>query len=785
MPIVMKAETLDIEKTLAYLTLDEKIKMLSGDGMWHTFGAGELPRVRTSDGPNGLRMTSGAQTSAVPATCYPTLGMLANSWDPALMYSVGVGLGREATAMGVNLLLAPGVNIKRNPLGGRNFEYFSEDPLLSGELGKAYIRGVQATGVGACVKHFAANNQEAFRMTSDSVIDPRALREIYLRPFEIALAAHPEAIMCAYNALNGDKCAESKKLLTDILRKEWGYDGTVISDWGAVTDRVKSLEAGLDLAMPDSLGLFEKQLRAAVDDGRITEKQIDESVKRIVALIDNVYLEPYGDFDADAHDRLAYNAAAQSLVLLKNDDGFLPLTRDMKILVCGEYAVNPPIQGGGSSHVSPLRSVSPLDAFILRGIEVTFCRGYSPDKKSNDKFTAEALECARSADAVVVFTGTPAPAEGVDRETIELPPEQNALIAELTAAGHRVVVVSCSAGPIAMPWVNRVRGIIYAGLNGQNGALAAVDALYGRINPSGKLAETFPADLSDLGSDFGGERVLYRESIFVGYRHYDATDRRPLFPFGHGLSYCDVSYDGISVSRTGDGDFELTVTLTNKSVRDTYEIVQVYAADRTGKITCAKKQLAGFTKAFIEGQTTVQVNIALDGRAFEYYDAKTGKFVRPDGKFDILVGSSAADIKCTASVKLDGSAEQAHYPDSYAIPFRNKISDDDFRTVSGEDFPAPRETPRKGKYTLACSVADIQNTLAGKIAKRIIASKAKAAGAPDSPDRKAFIASAMNTPLSSVAAMSDGMMPLNTAKGLVEMANGRFFKGIKLMLSKE
>lgn len=783
--MITDAEKLDIEKTLAYLTLEEKLRLLSGDGMWHTFGAGELPRVRMSDGPHGLRMTSGATTSAVPSTCYPTLGMLANSWDPALMYSIGVGLGHEATAMGVNLLLAPGVNIKRHPLGGRNFEYLSEDPLLSGELGKAYINGVQATGVGACLKHFAANNQEDLRMTSDSVIDPRALREIYLKPFEIALEAQPEAVMCAYNKLNGEWCAENKKLLTDILRGEWGYNGAVVSDWGAVRDRAKSLAAGVDLAMPDSLGAFEETLRKAVANGTVPEQAIDDALRRLLGLIDNVYLEPYGDFDADAHDRLAYNAAVAGLVMLKNDSGFLPLTRDLKILVCGENAMSSPIQGGGSSHVSPLRSLSPLDSFILRGIDVTYCRGYSADAKLNSSCVAEALDAAAGSDAVVVFVGQPAPTEGVDRETLDLPPEQNNLIAELTAAGHRVVIVVCGAGPIAMPWVNRVRAILYTGLNGQNGALAAVDALYGRINPHGKLAETFPADLSDIGSDFGGERVLYRESIFVGYRYYDAIDRRPLFPFGHGLSFSEITYDHATVRRNADGTAEATVTITNKSVRDTYEIIQVYVADKSGRMLCARKQLAGFIKAFAEGQTTTTLTIPLNKSAFEFFDAKQNKFVTIDGDFDVLIGASSADIKFTLPLHVDGEFnDNVPFPAAYTIPHRAKISDADFTALLGAPIPSVPAKPKKGEYTLACCINDILPTLPGKIAKSIVMRRAKTMGDKTSAEYKAFVASALFTPLSAVAAMSDGAMSLNTAKGIVEMANGRLFKGLKYLLKK-
>lgn len=623
----MDEEKLDIEKTLAYFTLDEKTRMLSGDGLWHTFGAGEMPRVRMSDGPNGLRMTDDENLSAVPATCYPAPSMLACSWDPALLYSVGAGIGKEATAMGVNLLLAPAVNIKRHPLGGRNFEYYSEDPLLAGELGKAFISGVQSTGVGACVKHFAANNQETRRMYSDSVIDMRALREIYLKPFEIALEAAPEAVMCAYNKLCGEYCSQNEFLLTTVLRDEWGFDGAVISDWGAVRDRSRALAAGLDLAMPDSRGLFEQNINAALADRSITE---------------------------------------------------------------------------------------------------------------------------------------------------------------LTAAGHRVIAVLCGAGPVRMPWINRVRAVVYAGLNGQNGALAAVDALYGRINPRGKLAETFPLDLSDAGDDFGKEQTIYRESIFVGYRYYDKINHDVLFPFGHGLSFSEISYDTMTVKRIGDAEFDVTVTLTNKSARDAYEIVQLYVADRTGRVMCAQKQLAGYMKVFIEGQTSTVATVRIKRRAFEFFNVENNAFEVADGEYKIIAAASAADVRLTATVKVNGEFSGAQqYPAVYVCPIRSKITDADFEQLLGAPIERPQPRPQRGEYTLDCCITDIQHTFAGKIAKRAVMRRADGAGEPNSPERAAFIASALNTPLSAVYAMSGGAMTANQAKGVMEIANGKLFKGLKLVLKKD
>lgn len=777
----MDAERLDIDKTLRFLTLEEKIDMLSGSDMWHTFGAGELPRARMADGPNGLRMTDGISASAVPATCYPTPSMLANSWDPALLYNVGAAIGREATAMGVNMLLAPCLNIKRNALGGRNFEFFSEDPMLNGELGKAFIHGVQSTGVGACVKHFAANNRETERMYSDSVTDARALREIYLKPFETALAAEPAAIMCAYNKVNGKYCSESAFLLKSVLRKEWEFKGVTLSDWGAVRNRATSLAAGLDLAMPYS-PLFADDVKTALEYGEISEADIDDALRRILELVDNVYLEPYGDYDSDAHDKLSYNAAVDSVVLLKNENGFLPLTKNMRVAVIGAYAENAPVQGGGSSHVTALKYMSPLDAFAFRSVEVSYFRGYGKNAKENKAFYEEALAGAASSDAVIVYAGVPAPHEGADRTDLALPPEQNELITGLTNAGHRVVVVLCTPGAVQMPWINRVRAVVYGGLNGQNGATAAVDVLFGRVNPRGKLAETFPLEATDITRS---RQDIYTESIFVGYRYYDSADKPVLFPFGHGLSFSDISYDGMRVKRLGGNEFEVSVTLTNNSARDAYETVQIYVSDRTGRIMCAKKQLAGFKKIHIEGKTSAVADIKLTKAAFEFFNAENEKFSICDGEFKIMCAASSADVKHEISVKVDGDhVGKTDVPASYKLPLSGVFSDDDFKALYGDELPDIPAPAKRGEFTLDNCINDMAKTAAGKIAVAAVRRKAKAYGAQGSPERDAFIASAMGTPLSAAAAMSDGAMSVNAAKGLVEAANGKIFKGIKLILKK-
>ena len=780
----MDSERLDIEKALSAFTIEEKLRMLSGDGMWHTYGAGEIPRVKMSDGPNGLRMVDGA--SAVPSTCYPTASMLANSWDPALLYSIGSAMGREATALGVNLLLAPGINIKRHPLCGRNFEYYSEDPILAGTLAKAFVGGVQSTGVGACVKHFAANNQEAYRMYSDSIVDMRALRELYLKPFELAAKAEPAALMCAYNKLNGHYCSESEFLLKQVLRDDWGYRGVTLSDWGAVRSRTKSLCAGLDLEMPSSGGIFSSDLRLALKTGAITEGTIDESLRRTLELVDNVYLEPYGDFDADAHDKLCYAAAVDSIVLLRNDNGFLPLTKNMKIAVIGELASSAPIQGGGSSHVTPFKAVSPLDAFAERGVEVTYCRGYSDNAKENRRLFDEAMNAANDTDAVIVYVGQSVPTEGIDRFSLDLPTAQDELINALSGAGHRVVVVLAGAGPVKMPWVKRVKAILYQGLCGQVGALAAIDILFGRVNPRGRLAETFPIDDAELGSDFGGLRTVYRESLFVGYKYYDAIKRRVMFPFGHGLSFSDISYDELHVKRLGNNEFTVEITLTNNSVRDAYETVQVYVSDRTGRVLRPEKQLEGYKKVFIEGKSTAVVEIKLDKSAFEFWNEEKHAFSLCDGEYRILVGASASDIKKEMSVKIDGDfTGRIPYPEAYKVPVRAKLTDEDFAVLYGA--PVPPETPRpvKGEHTLDSCVADISSCLAGKILASKIKRGAKKVGKKGSVEYESNLHGGLYTPLSAMASMWGPDMPKERALGIVLMANGHFFRGLKTMLKKK
>lgn len=770
-------ERMDIEKTLDYLTPSEKLRMLCGDGAWHTFGTGEIPRVRMADGPNGVRMADGISSPAVAATCFPAPSMLANSWNAAACYAIGAAMGREATALGVNLLLAPAVNIQRHPLGGRNFEYYSEDPLLSGELGKAVIAGIRSTGVGAAVKHFAANNCETMRMYSDSVVDMRALHEIYLKPFRIALKAQPEAVMTAYNKLNGTLCSQNEYLLTDVLRNQWGYNGVTLSDWGGVRDNVASLRAGLDLSMPES----EMNLNCLADAliaGEIDETLVCSALRRTLQLVDDVYLGPDGDFDVDAHNAAAYNIATESVVLLKNDGKILPLTKNMKVAVCGELAETAPYEGDGSCHVTPvIQPLSPLDAFKKRALAVSYFKGYSSDPKRKAELISEAVDGTADTDAVIVYVGQPAPSEGVDRTTLSLPAEQDELIFALTAAGRKVIAVLCSAGPVLMPWIFRAYAVLYAGLNGQAGALAAVDALYGRINPSGKLAQTFPAE--DVPPPPDPLRVLYKESIFVGYRYYDAKDIKPLFPFGHGMSYSDISYSDLKVKRRGDCEFDVTFTLTNSGPRNAYEIAQVYVSDRTDRVNAPVKQLGAYARVLVEGLSSTSVTVRLSRDAFEFYDTKTNSFRVPDGEFVISVAASSRDEKIALPVKVNGDFNEYAKSELYALPL-GEISDGDFQNFYGE-FPPRRVKPVKGEFTFDCCIADMADTFIGKRMLAAIKRRAKSAFGAGTPEAKAYIEQATATPLYSVITMSDGAMTSATAEAIITMANGKFFAGLKLL----
>ncbi|HLV09360.1 MAG TPA: glycoside hydrolase family 3 C-terminal domain-containing protein, partial [Halanaerobiales bacterium] len=603
----------DIKKIISKMTLEEKAGLCSGKDWWNTRAVKRLgiPSIMMSDGPHGLRklLQESDQQKSVPATCFPTASALASSWDRKLLNETGKALGEECQAEGVSVLLGPGANIKRSPLCGRNFEYYSEDPYLSSELATAYIKGVQSQGVGTSLKHFVANNQEHRRMSVDAWIDERVLREIYLASFETAVReAQPWTVMCSYNRVNGEYASEHPYLLTDILKKEWGYEGFVVSDWSAVNERVDALRAGLELEMPTSHGVGDRKIVEAVKKGELEEEVLDRAVERLLKIIFRIVdnKKENAEYDQEAHHQLARKIARESMVLLKNEDNILPLKQEDSIAVIGAFAREPRFEGGGSSHVNPAKLDCAYDEIkkIAEIAEVTYTEGYRLDSDKTDKeLLEEAKKVAQQADIAVIFAGLPDhfESEGYDRKHLRLPDSHRELIEEISKVQENLVVVLSNGAPVEMPWLDQVKGLLESYLGGQAAGGAVADLLFGRANPCGKLAETFPRKLSDNPSflNFPGEgdRVDYHEGLFVGYRYYDFKEIEPLFPFGYGLSYTDFEYTGISVDKKelkAGESLQVNVMVKNRGKMKGKEIVQLYVRDIESTVIRPEKELKGF-----------------------------------------------------------------------------------------------------------------------------------------------------------------------------------------------
>ncbi|WRP17544.1 glycoside hydrolase family 3 C-terminal domain-containing protein [Carboxydochorda subterranea] len=672
----------DIEALVRQMSLEEKAALCSGATPWTTKPLARLgvDSITVSDGPHGLRRPieqADMIGRSIPATCFPTASALACSWDRDLLREVGEALGVEARALGVHVLLAPGVNMKRTPLCGRNFEYYSEDPYLAGELASAYVEGVQSTGVGTCLKHFAANNQESERLSISAEIPERVLREIYLAAFErVVTQARPWSVMCSYNRINGTYASQHRHLLTEILRDEWGFEGAVISDWGAVDDRVAGIEAGLDLEMPGPSPCNDRRIVEAVRSGRLDEQALDRAVTRILALVERALAQPGARDPArglqapevEAHHRLARRAAARCMVLLKNDGGVLPLdpARLRSVAVLGHMAVAPQFQGGGSSRVQPTRVDVPLDELraAAGSVALTYYQGYLESGEPDDALLRSAARAAEAADAALIFAGLPdgVESEGYDRLDMELPPGHVALIQAVAAVQPRTVVVLHNGAPVSMAgWIDRVPAVLLAGLAGQASGGAVADILFGRVNPSGKLAETYPVRLEDNPSylNFPGEngKVFYGEGLFIGYRYYEARGVQPLFPFGHGLSYTTFSYGQASLSRPSiaPGDsLEVQVPVTNTGSRDGEEIVQLYVRPHRSQLPRPVKELKGFARVALAPGETRPASFRLTIRDFSYYDPERGGWVAEPGTYDLLIGASSQDIRVQATVVLTG-----------------------------------------------------------------------------------------------------------------------------------
>lgn len=664
--------SLDISYLLKNLTLEEKAGLCSGEGNWWTKAVDRLGlgSIMMSDGPNGLRKQEDESTSdnlginkSVEAVCFPTGSAMAATFNKELMYELGNHLGQAARAEGLHTLLGPAINIKRSPLCGRNFEYLSEDPCLAGELAASYTKGVQENGVGVCVKHFAVNNQEFHRMTTDAVVSERALREIYLAAFEtVVKKAGPWSFMCAYNRLNGTYCCENEWLLSQVLRKEWGFDGIVMTDWGAMNDRVRALKAGLELEMPSSHGVRDQLIVQAVKEGKLAQEELDWSVKLLLEWISKAAEGKKGSYDKEEQHRFAKEAAKEGAVLLKNQGKLLPLKKGAEVAFIGTFAANPHYQGGGSSHVESYRVTNALES--SQGFaKISYAPGWKEDGITGDgDLLEEAVKLARKAEVAVVFAGLPdsCESEGFDRKDMELPECQNRLIARILKEQPNTAVALCTGSPVAMPWVEDAPAVIELYFAGEACGEAAAELLFGDGSPSGHLAETFALRLEDTPCftcfPGDGKSVVYAEDVFVGYRWYDTRKMKVLFPFGHGLTYSDFVLEGMKVSRTefdGSGEIEVSVVLKNSGDRGAAQVVQLYVAPPKGSVQRPVHELKGFEKAYLEPGESKELKFVLDSRSFSYFEQRIGGWYFESGDYRIQLGFSSADIRETVTVKLE------------------------------------------------------------------------------------------------------------------------------------
>ncbi len=692
------------ELLLKKLTLEEKCAPLSGAETFKTRGMPELgiPQIWLSDGPHGLRKQAGESdhlglNPSVPATCFPTASAVANSWDAALGEEIGAALGEEAAAQEVSVVLGPGLNMKRNPLCGRSFEYFSEDPYLAGKLAAGYIRGIQSKGVAACPKHFAVNSQETRRMASDSIVDERTLREIYLTGFEIAVKeGHPRSIMSSYNLVNGTYANENKHLLMEILRGEWGFDGAVITDWGGSNDHALGVKNGSTLEMPAPGGDSVRELLAAVESGKITESDIDARLSELLPLVFDTKAALDAaprEFDAAAHHALARRAAAESLVLLKNEGALLPLAAGTKVAVIGDFAKNPRYQGAGSSMVNSTQVDVLLDKLIDSELNVIgYQQGFDRHGKPDAALQRSACELATQADTVILCMGLDeiAESEGLDRSNLRLAQNQVDLLQAVAAVNPKIVVVLYSGSVVETPWLDNCQALLYAALGGQAGADAVADALAGKVNPCGKLAETWPLAYADIPSAVGfatrRKTVEYREGLYIGYRYFTTAEKAVRFPFGYGMSYTTFAYSDMAADEQG---VSLTVTNTG-SVAGT-EIVQLYVAKKSSELFRPAKELKGFARVTLAPGEKQRITIMLDDKAFRFWNVKANRWEIEGGEYELLVGASVEDIRLCEKISVHGTATVHPYEDRNLDCYYKgdvlSVSDADFEKLLGHPIP--------------------------------------------------------------------------------------------------
>jgi beta-glucosidase len=773
------------------MTNEEKAYMGSGSDFWHTQ---PIPRlgvdsIMMTDGPHGLRKQKGQGdhigiNQSHPSTCFPTAATIANSWDRELIKSMGEALAKECHSANVSVLLGPGINIKRSPLCGRNFEYFSEDPFLTGELASSFVFSIEKNGIGTSLKHFAVNNQEYNRMVSNSIVDLRALREIYLSSFEkVVKQAKPSTVMAAYNKVNNVYCCENEFLLTDVLRSEWGFKGAVISDWGATNDRIQSHIAGMDLEMPGNAKDNDKKIAKALNQGQLNPRIIDASISRMLSLIENhpTTGEPFSE---EEHHQLARYIASQSFVLLKNEH-LLPLTSTERILIVGDMAKNPRYQGSGSSLITPTKLPSLLEALNNEQIPYTYTSGTGQKDIRDEALLNEALSLAKQAKVVVIMAGLPETyeSEGFDREHLHIPDSHNELISKICEVNKNVVVIISAGSPITMPWLPSVGAVLQTYLSGQAGSEAIIDILLGRINPSGKLAESYPKVIEDTPcyTTFAqpGRNACYKESIFVGYRYYDTFNVEVLFPFGYGLSYTSFAYENITI----EGDFpDLNVTFDIRNTGSVAgsEIAQLYIHHKHPTIFKANRELKGFDKVYLEPSQSKKVTISLDARSFSYFNTDINDWVIENGKYEIQIGASLMDIRLKHSISYDKNTteipvncKKEFIEDYYHRHHPISIKDGTFTQLTG--IPIPFAFKRKDEpYTINSTLTELSEVWIGRVFANI-AKKQSASVMPSSKNDEKIMKmverGVMESPLRSLISLSNGALPLKVIQWILKLAN--------------
>jgi beta-glucosidase len=801
------------------MTLEEKAGLCSGKDFWTLKPVDRLglTSIMMTDGPHGLRKQVGSEDNlgigdSVPSVCFPTASALACSFDRDLAYEVGKAIGEECLQEDVSVILGPGVNQKRSPLCGRNFEYFSEDPTLSGEMAVGMIKGVQSQGVGTSLKHFAVNNQERRRMTVSAVIDERALRETYLKAFEIAVKkGNPRTVMCAYNRINGEYCSENPDLLTKILREEWGYEGLVMSDWGAVNDRVLGIKAGMDIEMPGSLGINDKKIVWAVNNNTLSEQDLDKVACRVTELIlDGMASRQEGfRYDATEHHQIAIKAAEQSTVLLKNEDKILPGNLGQKVAVIGAFAKVPRYQGAGSSKIHPVKVDNAWDALTDKGLSVSYSQGYITGKdivsnkdkkilKTEETLIKEACETAKNKDIVYLFAGLPEgyESEGFDRTNLSLPEGQNRLIEAVAATNPKVVVILNGGAPMLLPWADKVKGILLTYLAGEGCGMAVANLLLGNAVPCGKLAETWPLQLSDNPSNhyFPGGRttVEYRESIYVGYRYYEKAGKPVRYPFGYGLSYTSFTYSDLQIDQVacnyGD-QVTLSFLLTNDGTVAAKETALVFVTHKNDKVFLPEKELREFTKVDLLPGESKRISIKLDTKDFAYYNTLIQDWYAESGEYKIMVGSSSVDCCLQASVQLNSPVKSQ--PDLreeassyYQLPNQELIiSEQEFRALYGKSIPIDDCNPTR-PYDAGNTLEDVSHTFVGKIIIFVADQMAKKVTTTSQEEEGMMSSMIKEMPFHSLAASSNGMITENMMAGMIDLMNGHAIRGIRKLIKR-